>query len=371
MKSESSIDDLSSKKIIKSSTSFKDKLPSINQENNNPESTGSKLKPPLITPQKPANKINLYTNSKLSTLSKAKKLNVNRSYIQSVDKIQHNFHSTPLLDSDIKQLQRNNSDLRSKLKGLNEQLNSMLDKIIKEENYKLLHNVYKEQKEKYPKYKNEEKVVEKEIEIAQKTLENLISEYNKNFKKFHKISDVDYFTQLREEINHTNKEILNYTNLNKELESKIKQSELEIKKYTKKKDEVHYNKLKEVEDIDYKIELYLDKIQKLKLEEERLKKVYVKEEDSYNIIIERHNKLIEIIENYEINLREKSYKSSSKEKEEISKKFKHLQKRLRVLEYSRKTMNKNYQNQIETNKRIISQLESKINELENILNNLI
>jgi len=299
-------------------------------------------------------KNNKYYRSKLVTLNNAKKIKLKSNKSHSISKLDYNSEE----DKDTKYLQKINSELRLKLRNMNEELNIILDKIINE-------NSHKTEKKLQIKTNNDELIIEKEVENSKKILNSLINEYNNNFKKNVKMSNVEYLTEIKNESENLDKEIINFTQLNKDLETKIKQLEHQMKAYTKKNEDCNQT-TKDFEDLDYKIELQNEKIVKIKLENGRLTKIYEKNQENYNSSIEKYNKLIEISENYDINL-DHDKEKSQREKEEI-KKYVSLIKKLNITEHAREAMTKNYIIQINNNEKLISELEDKIEYLNQILN---
>jgi hypothetical protein len=273
----------------------------------------------------------------------------------------HNTHNTRGMDNssnleeeELRQIEKTNQELRTKLKTMNTNLNQILDKMIKADDI-----MYSAIPQKQFDVGLEEKLMDKEIEISKRNLNNIINDYNKVFKKFFLISDTDYISSLKAEINQTEEEIQKFKTMNKEVEIKIKQNDIGYRKVSKKLEEK--DNLKEIQSLDYKINLLEGKISKLRKENILLSNNLSKEEEKYATILEKYNKLIEIVEMYGI---DNKVLEEGEKNEKIKQKYEQYIKKVQILEHSRDTMSRNYSNQIINNRKHIDELVLKLQKLE-------
>ena len=153
---------------------------------------------------------------------------------------------------------------------------------------------------------------------------------------------------------------------NQNLKNKIQQNEIFLKSTIEKQKNIIKNNL----NIDIKIKLFQEKINKLNNEIKRKEKLYDNENDKITELNKKYYKFKEILENYEetpnslnnkidINNRNNNYDSI----------ISSLKTKKDILIHSRLTMKKSYDFEIDKQKRYIVDLNYKLININNLIKN--
>ena len=260
---------------------------------------------------------------------------------------------------EIQRIEKENIYLIQELEKLNIQLTTLINKQIPNAlTFKF--------KEKFNKNNDNEKIIENEINSSKKYLNSLINEYNNLHNQFNIGSNKKNTEKLIEKINNVKEKLSKMKKSNQNLKNKIQQNENFLKSTIEKQKNIIKNNL----NINIKIKLFQEKINKLNNEIKRKEKLYDNENDKISELNNKYYKFKEILENYEetpnslnnkidINYRNNNYDniiSSLKTKKDI-------------LIHSRLTMKKSYDFEIDKQKRYIEDLQYKLININNLIKN--
>jgi len=147
---------------------------------------------------------------------------------------------------------------------------------------------------------------------------------------------------------------------NKKISQKNKLNEIELKKSTKNNE-----KDTDLSTYEFKIQYYQENNEKNRLEIEKFnKQIEIEEENTKNSIF-KHNKLIEIFNNYEKDGQTIEGNSSSNPiSQENETKKNNLVKKIRILEHSRLAQQKSHLIEKENKRKVIQHLEKELHKLQ-------
>lgn len=156
-------------------------------------------------------------------------------------------------------------ELNNKLKNLNTELNSKIQKInyqklrqkkIIQEKNNLLQKEFKLQRENLK--------LEKERVIQSKNLESLINDYNSINNRYFIVSDLQYLSKLRETKNFVDSQINEWKTKVKDTKMKVRINDIQYIKSSKRIEEDLFLNVN-IEDLDFKIKYYEERLSDLKI----------------------------------------------------------------------------------------------------------
>ena len=190
-----------------------------------------------------------------------------------------------------------------------------------------------------------------ELNIQKKYLTNLISEYNTLYNKFNDENENEVI-ELKKEIKEKKNEINKYFEENKILKDKIFNNQNYLK--TNKQKKVFFQD----ENLDDKSELYQKKILKKKKDIEKMKIFYLKENKKILNLNNEIDKYKEILNSYETGVN-----MNLEKKKKLEDQIKKLTKKKKILKYSRYSMKKKFNKEINKQNNYIEQLKKTIFEV--------
>ena len=248
-----------------------------------------------------------------------------------------------IIDNELLNIEKENLDLIRELEKLNIQFNSLSQKksslINNNKNYNSVQPI------------SHENLELSELNIQKKYLTNLISEYNTLYNKFNDENENEVI-ELKKEIKEKKNEINKCSEENKILKEKIFNNQNYLK--TNKQKKVFFQD----ENLDDKSELYQKKILKKKKDIEKMKIFYLKENKKILNLNNEIDKYKEILNNYE-----KGVNMNLDKKKQLEDQIKKLTKKKKILKYSRYSMKKKFNKEINKQNNYIEQLKKTIFEV--------
>ena len=304
------------------------------------------------------NNLTVIPHTNIATISNVnKKINYNP-----------NQNKPPLymVDKELKNLEKENISLIKELKNLNAILSDLVVK-------KIPLTVPREKKKppphlpKHPRVHSEEMNNEMEKNSNKKYLNSLINEYNALYKIYSAANNPEKKDELEKKLEEIEKEYHTNKVANNELRKQIIKNENYL--YNFEQEQTSF--IKNIEFLNAKYDLYKIKIIKKEKEIERMSKLVENENEKISDLQEKFKKLTEILKNYEetpSSLNQKLNEDNlTKQQEE---KLQNLIKKKNIISHSRISAKKNYEQEIEKQKKYIEQLKSTISEVDTVLSNL-
>ena len=265
-------------------------------------------------------------------------------YISSTEENSNEKHNN--VTKEIKDLERDNQELRRNLILLNKEVNKVIDKVYHDQT----------RKDNKTNFIMNEKILDKEIETSNKILTTLINEYNTSFKKFYLISDPDYIKNIKSSLIDIDKQAIDYQNINKKIGQQNKLNENDL---------IRSFKLSEKSNGEFKIQYYQENIEKNKIEVEKLNNQIEIEEENYKKSFIFHQKWLEIYNNYEKDRENTNTQIDTLGNEAfLTKKKNNLLRKIGIIENSRQVLLKSFQSEKESKRKIIVHLEKELLHLQ-------
>lgn len=256
-------------------------------------------------------------------------------------------------DKQLLQLEQDYKTLFSEVQAVNQQLNILINKRLKQK---------PELKTWDSMHQNEIKEIEKNS--LKKTLARLIDEYNQLYKVYYVCKDNDSKNKLEDQLNQITKQYNDKLKINQDLQNKIKMNEYYL--LNSKSEQVSI--VQNIALLDSKNELLKKKAKEEEREYERKQKLIVKEEERITMMKDKLIKLKEILTFYEETPESILHKDTEMgEKNKLSSKYELLKKKSNIIQHSRISSSKTYQIDIGNQKKDIDHLQRTIKEVNDIL----
>ena len=281
--------------------------------------------------------------------------NIPRNF-SSYDKKKKNNNIIPLNNSELLKLKKENEYMISELERLNIELRNLIDKQIPLNNNNVIKNNNKINLNK-----------ENELNADKKYLRTLITEYNRLYKNVVIGQDLDKLEGLEEKLNQQKKNYNDSIQANKALKNKIIKNE----QYMESTKKIRQNRIRNLSDSENKYILFRNKLKSIEKENKRMAKLLEDESLKINQLKGTYSKLEEILNYYE-ETQENLKKRNEEEikNKELEKKLNLLVKKREILTHSRESMKKSYENKFENQKKFIKELNTRLNELNEVIKTL-
>ena len=247
-----------------------------------------------------------------------------------------------------KTLQRINKELRSELKKLSENSTTLCDELQKK-HYR---------KKKTPRKldgETELKIKDREIENANKQMNNLLNEYNTVKKRIEQVGDYNYAVELKNKVQDNEKKIKDNEKLIKEMEQDQKRRDIQMNRLVK---EEKTDKMRKVDYKHSKLTYLQEKIGDLEKKIDTLKTVKEEQDEQEQETKQKYEAMLKIGEHYGINERnidneEEIFRNKLLEEyQQLARKEKHLQQEIDSIE-------KQYKIEIKEKKKLIKEYTDK------------
>ena len=254
-------------------------------------------------------------------------------------------------NTEFNKLKKENEYMITELERLNIELRSLINKQMPFLNIKKRYNT--EEKRLDMNKENEKKA-------NKKYLHTLITEYNRIYKNLSIGQDRNIINNLEKKLNTLKNNYNDNKQTNKVLKDQVYKNE-QLLENTKK---IRKNQIINLNDSENKYILYKKKLEEINKENERMSKLLIDEDKKIDELKMSYSKLEEILNYYEET--EESIKKKSDEEiknKQLAMKLRKLIKKKEILIHARLTMEKNYLNKIDKQKKYINELNSSLNEL--------
>ncbi|CAI2379423.1 unnamed protein product [Moneuplotes crassus] len=212
----------------------------------------------------------------------------------NIKNLQKELQESQSITNDLKRqkaLQRINKELRGELKKLSENSTILCDELQKK-HYK---------KKKTPRKidgETELKIKNKELENADKLMNNLLTEYNTVKKRIEQVSDFNYAVDLKSKIAENKQTIKDNNKKIKELEQDQKKRDIQMNRMLK---EEKSEKMRRVDYKHSKLTYLQEKINEMQVKIEHLEKEKQEKDEQEQDIRQKYEAMLRIGEHYGIN----------------------------------------------------------------------
>jgi hypothetical protein len=247
-----------------------------------------------------------------------------------------------------KVLQRINKDLRTELKKLSESSTVLCDELQKK-HYK---------KKKTPRKvdgETELRIKDREIENADKQMNNLLTEYNNVKKRIEQVGDYNYAVELKAKLQENEQKIKDNEKLIKEMEQDQKRRDIQMNRLVK---EEKTEKMRRVDYKHSKLTYLQEKINELEAKMNQLSTVKEEQDAQETETRQKYEAMLRIGEHYGISEKnidneEQIFKNKIlDEYQQVARKEKHLQQEIESIE-------KQYKLEIKEKKKLIKEYTDK------------
>ena len=196
----------------------------------------------------------------------------------------------------------------------------------------------------------------KEVENAQKALENMMIEYEKVSARMEIIKDPNFFSNLHSQLDSINREMKDLEKENKTLLTEQKKREIEMEKLLA---QGAPDTMFQINDLQNKVTITKDQLRKEVAENEEVDALMTQVLEQEKVLREKEEKLKSIGQKYEVNFDNQVDEKKQIEAEKLQAKKETYGKHLAIAESATKVMKKKLKTMSKVNKNRLKELEEQ------------